>query len=350
MPVSNNRENEMVSYERRRAGWTWQAIALEASQSQSTVRAQAQRHAQRNGLPSLVAPASERRLLAGREVALRTWQARRNEGIGTVGQWTFGIEIEFKNTQRAEVAVALTRLLGYHVHLFPYHGKTCMTCHETIADGATYNQWKIEEDSSVSQRRGDIYGRGGEVVSPILTVEKMPEIRAIVKEISALGGVADVSCGLHVHIGVAHLSKMQRAKIVTNWGGLQAVNEGFVAPSRRNGMYSRHMSQSTINEYSTMMLRGTSTGTADKMMSLNIKPFSKIGTFEVRLHQGTLNGSKIVHWIHYLLGLFELSASMTDCLGVSDADEMLSILQTKRLIRKQSADYLSRRKTEIGAR
>jgi hypothetical protein len=63
-----------------------------------------------------------------------------------------------------------------------------------------------------------------------------------------------------------------------------------------------------------------------------------------------LNGSKIVHWIHYLLGLFELSASMTPMLGMTDADEVLSVLQTKRLIRKQSADYLSRRKTEIGAR
>jgi hypothetical protein len=48
-----------------------------------------------------------------------------------------------------------------------------------------------------------------------------------------------------------------------------------------------------------------------KYRSLNVLPFTKIGTFEFRIHQGTLNATKVRQWVTLLLAFVEGFATET---------------------------------------
>ena len=53
-------------------------------------------------------------------------------------------------------------------------------------------------------------------------------------------------------------------------------------------------------------------GQAVRTRSMNITNFRKTGTYEVRLHQGSLNAKKINTWIKFLLAFVEFASQDQD--------------------------------------
>jgi len=329
---------------------SWANIALAIGVSgESVARASAQRHQIRHNLPALTIP-SARRSNAGRAVALGRW----NSSTPTSSAWTFGVEIEFQGTSRRAVAEELARVFGRHIHLYPYHAHDynrtgCVLCG---VDSVGYADWKVETDGSVSHDTHTPSGQGGEVVSPVLTINRISEIDTVVKAIKAVGGKATVKCGLHVHIGVAHLTHSQRASIVAQWEQAQHAVKNFVSPSRRyggasygtrsNGYWCKDTGSTEVQRIievlsdttllpKTKELRDKLGRVTEKYRGLNVLPLGKIGTFEVRLHQGTLSATKIKAWVELLIAFFDFASTVhTSSLALTtEPDYFLKTLEEK---------------------
>lgn len=309
----------------------WAEIAQRLNMTgESVARAAALRH-QRRFLPTQPT-INTRRSEAGRYAALRRFgrPATAPQPVSQHGilDRTFGVEIEFKGITKLLASQVVAQALNIeHVHMFPYHATDrtgaapCQTCREVVTAEHKYAQWKIESDGSVTSYRDGGVEYGGEVVSPVLTINGggLDQITKVVTALRNAGAKVDRDCGLHVHIGVKDLTGAQRAQIVTAWYRSKRVVNTFVTKSRWRNRFCHHLPS---NEHANIVNRLTTNNEIvretllacghNKYRSLNLMPFPKIGTFEVRLHQGTLNGTKITNWVHLLLSMFHAAANQAE--------------------------------------
>lgn len=325
------------AYELRHGdGRSWAAIAEALGMTgESVARAAANRHARRIGV---VHEVNDRRAAAGRLAA----QRRHNRGNATIpagraalvqntvlpiGQRTFGAEIEFTGKYKHQAARDIANALhnaGFpvaqyfgtpHIHSMPYHGDVCEVCRQTVNN--KYSQWRIERDGSVTRYRGGAEF-GGEVVSPILTTNDFPQLEIVLKALreetefnnARFAATVNDSCGLHIHVGVKDLTGTQRAAVVNHWYQFASVVHTFVSQKRVYNTYCHTMSLREMEAVKTLLASGNTNARAYEMAStkyrsLNVLPFPKIGTFEFRLHQGTLNFSKVRNWVTMLLAFVE---------------------------------------------
>ena len=317
---------------------SWAQIAEQLGfAGESTARAAANRHADRIGI---IRGVDARRAAAGRYAANRrhnradaTLRGYLNATVTPVPQVlrkiterTFGAEIEFTGKYKVQAArdiafalqaanIPTDLYMGQpHVHCMPYHGDTCETCGETLTE--KYRHWRIERDGSVTQfRQGEF---GGEVVSPILTLPEFNQLEVVLKALreetewqgaTYKAKVTD-ACGLHIHTDVKDLTPDQRANVVNTWYGLNDVIATFVAGNRPNNHFCAYMEpreRARVTELLRLNNRNQNTfnATTQKYRSLNVLPFPKIGTFEFRIHQGTLNTTKVHQWVTLLLAFVE---------------------------------------------
>ena len=189
----------------------------------------------------------------------------------------------------------------------------------SVAPGYTHDvidTWKAVPDGSVS-------GRGGsaEIVSPILTRETFaPIVFDVVRCLRRVRAGVNRSAGLHVHIGVGDWSNDKRANFAENWHVLADAIDSMVAPSRRlNGSHSRWCARRSevssrdlvrrmrAGEEFTNGSRDAGLSRGENAASLNVASFARYGTFEIRLHQGSLNAGKIGAWSEFLCALADYS-------------------------------------------
>lgn len=330
------------AYEMRELyGLSYAAIAEQLGmRGESTARAAANRHAVRIGAPPLTQPMTDsqrqRRQAAGARVARQRWNqaasatsltpevaATMLEQLDTTSTMlsmqdrTFGIELEFTGRYKHDAANAIAQALGVpHIHSMGYHSLLCETCHQQISDAERYSQWRVERDGSVTQFRR-LGEWGGEVVSPILKLADLPTVQKVLQAMRTPtesvdhGNAATTSrnCGLHIHVFTKDLSNQQRANIVRRWAALdQSVMHTLVAVSRRRNSYCLPMSSQEVDRVAFFLENGNSAAletVTQKYRSLNVLPFKKIGTFEFRLHQGTLNFNKVKNWVTLLLAFVQ---------------------------------------------
>ena len=180
----------------------------------------------------------------------------------------------------------------------------------SVAPGYTHqvmDTWKAVSDVSVN-------GRGGsaEIVAPILTRETFaPIVFDVVRCLRRVRAGVNRSAGMHVHIGVGDWSNDKRANFAENWHALADAIDAMVAPSRRlDGSHSRwcqrreNMASAVLVE---RMRAGESFTGGDRRRSLNVESFDSYGTFEIRIHQGSLNAGKIGAWAEFLCALADYS-------------------------------------------
>jgi hypothetical protein len=333
---------------RQNYGLSYGAIAEQLGmRGESTARAAANRHAARIGAATLTQPMTDtqrqRRQTAGARVARQRWNqatsatsltpeiaATMLEQLGTtptmlpMQERTFGIELEFTGRYKHDAANAIAQALGIpHVHSMQYHGNRCETCNRDIPENERYSQWRVERDGSVTQfRHGGEWG--GEVVSPILKLADLPTVQKVLlamrtpTESVEHGNAATTNrnCGLHIHVFTRDLTNKQRANIIRQWAALdKAVFQTLVATSRRNNRFCLPFSNQEVQQVSYLLENGNHAVLeryTQKYRSCNVLPFNKIGTFEFRLHQGTLNFNKVKNWVTLLLAFVQGMGDETD--------------------------------------
>lgn len=327
---------------------SWQAIAERIQVSgESVARAYAKRFAQREGLPPLTAPNPRRQAAA--QVALQARFGRvRPQAIGLR---TFGVEIEYVGgIPQATVARKLEQALGVaHIHNFAYHGKQCLTCQVIVTDA--YKQWKVEQDGSVH----------GEVVSPILQGQAgFDQIKIVMKAMKEIGCKVNRQCGLHVHLGVKDLQRDQRILFIKQWYANQAVIKRFVDKYRQRNQYCQDQSPQQVDRMLQYMHQGVDPDRdqVQRTASLNITPFKKIGTYEVRLHGGTLNPKKITTWIKFLMAFIEFSVQLDGQPIPNETQDELNFLDyltkeipnKQNMFKEQDAQYMKQRALQLAER
>ena len=187
---------------------------------------------------------------------------------------TFGLEFEVAGISTSTAAQALNR-----------GGIPCL---ETSPHRLN-TKWTSVHDGSV---------RGAEIVSPILDGERLNEASTVARLLLGVGGKVDRSTGFHVHIGARGVLDYDHiANWYINWNALHDAIGALVAPSRLNNSYCKTVDQAHAETNAERIRNGNvSDFRGDRYQSFNLQAYDRHGTLEIRLHQGTLNGTKAVAW------------------------------------------------------
>lgn len=352
----------------RGLGQTWAQIATDLGfTGESVARAAANRAARRAGQQRIVDP---RRAAAGRTAARARFanppqptavpQPVTTGPVG-LGLRTWGLEIEYRRARKDQVAAAIAAALGVpHIHCFGYHGNNCETCGQRVPDTERYTQWKVERDGSVTIGNGGATEYGGEVVSPVLTLEGdgLGQVKKVLRALRAQGATVDRKCGLHLHIGVGDMTAFGRAAVVTRFAEQQEALFKFVARGRRTNFYCKPF-QITEGDRVAQRIAADEHPHIDKMYALNVLPyFTQKRTFEVRMHQGTLAFGKVKAWVGLMLAFFHFTGVMNGVTPLRPAGPnwqtdmargLTTTLVWANLLGQPDAAFLRRRLTALAA-
>lgn len=146
-------------------------------------------------------------------------------------------------------------------------------------------------------------------------------------------GRVNESCGTHVHISVENDTDEGRANIADWWNCFEPLFFHLVPKSRRRNQYCRPATYYRDQGYDRSEWRDM------RYSALNVnEAYHEHGTFEVRLHQGTLNPERLSNWVMFLLSFFDTFCHIR-CTGarrlafqdLSDREQLLFLFQQLRL-------------------
>lgn len=233
---------------------------------------------------------------------------------------TFGMEFE---VQGISPSIAAHRLNAAGI-----------TCERPNSTHDYCENWKAVYDGSVSN--------GAEIVSPILTANRLNEAHKVTKVLKDSGARVDRATGFHVHVGgnifqnEAQQTSSNLAKFVLNWYAAHHAIAALVAPSRLTNRYCRVLNQDMAERQASFTLNGGNGAfNGDRYTSLNLESLHRHGTVEVRLHQGTLNGVKAIAWSQLSVAMIEatkVGLDLTDTVGITPWSRQTSVEQCQILL------------------
>ena len=256
---------------------------------------------------------------------------------------TFGIECEFFGI-KVSTALEALRGAGFDADFEQHHANTVPA-----------GWWKITPDGSVTARNTGIR-LGLEMVSPVLQGEQgFASVAKAVKALLNAGAKVDVTCGLHVHLGMDGLSGADIIKVVELYTANQSNINNVVSKSRHNTRWAkRHDLNDATLDYirrtgSTNELRSVCAHLDNRTYrykTVNLVAYSKYGTVEFRQHQGTLSAEKVISWVKFVMALTEKAVTMDDAkVTYASFPELLGNLP----LANETVEFLSRRSETLVA-
>ena len=197
-----------------------------------------------------------------------------------------------------------SRTVGYEIEFF------ARSSHISEIQSAISDLGDFHSDGSI--RPG--FGEGMEFASyPANGDNLFRNIQIVTETLNKYAAGVNTSCGLHVHLHVAKMNNTQRANIRNWWCIFEPIFFSIVSPSRRDNEYSQsvvRLENRGDDEYDDDDRdedrdEDGRTWQNTRYSALNLCALGEHGTYEVRLHQGTLNGEKIINWTRLLLEFFE---------------------------------------------
>ena len=126
------------------------------------------------------------------------------------------------------------------------------------------------------------------------------QLRTLSKVVTRLGGDANASTGLHVHVDAWNCTIRDARNLLALWHRIQPVTLMLVPPSRRTNHFAKPVTPELAQAVNAM--RSISQlGRIDRYYNLNLSAYARHGTFEFRLHSGSFNADKVVSWAVYVL-------------------------------------------------
>ena len=129
----------------------------------------------------------------------------------------------------------------------------------------------------------------------------------------------------------------------------------LVAPSRLNNSYCKAVSPQRAEANAERIRNGeVSDIQGDRYQSFNLQAFDRHGTLEIRLHQGTLNGTKAIAWAKFIDAFKQLSETRLitlDQLGqgnsLNKCGTLINILVLDGHLDLKTGEYLKSRAEAI---
>jgi len=269
---------------------------------------------------------------------VRTYEVLDVEGFVPNPNFSFGVEIELVNMTQRTCASTLVNA-GHEAFEERYN-------HET------QRYWKIVSDASLRGRNGT-----AEAVSPVLRGQQgANELRSVMKALRDGGARTNSSCGQHIHIGVDHLNRLQQANLISLHHVWNSAFDAYVLESRLNTTFSRKRS-STLRTQDFAQAWATNSNEQnmelsrraqmDRYQNLNIASYHKYGTFEFRMHHGSLNGKNTTAWIALHTAFIQAVADGNLAYSTSEIADWLEdvndptagIMDTDQIQRRIDAGY-----------
>ena len=205
-----------------------------------------------------------------------------------------GIEIEFnrpQNLSHRELAQALTRDTSVPVHAEGYNHQT-------------RSHWKIVTDASLGHL-------GLELVSPPLEWNETSrdQVRELMAKMNEYGCTVNRQCGLHVHHDATNMPMAQMANIVRNYALAETVMDSIMPRSRRgNCRWANSLGSANPSANYDSIRRSLG---HTRYRKVNVESYTQHRTVEFRQHSGTINASKIIHWVNLTGYIVAYSANGT---------------------------------------
>jgi hypothetical protein len=234
-----------------------------------------------------------------------------------MAKMTYGLELETVNLTGEQIGRAIEGIddLEFGGH-FDYHGSRVLGLRHARMDGSRI-VWVTERDGSLSHRSG----RTAEVVSPILHGrDGLAHAGRVMRAIARAGGKVNRTCGTHLTMGVKDVSARFRrmganaqAKVamlvVEIYDYFNVAFQSLVSESRRNNSYcyrpwdgNRGFENRGLGNLQTFgqSSKATYAGNLRRVVyqrgQVNLNKFASTGIIEFRMHNGTLNPTKITTW------------------------------------------------------
>jgi hypothetical protein len=224
---------------------------------------------------------------------------------------------------------------------------------QTLLNRAGLN-WSVKPDGT--------RGVSAEAVSPILGAETLNQCTTAARALAAAGATVNKQTGYHVHLGVEHYGLNGIANLVVNWAAAHDTIGALVAPSRLNNGFCRPISLLDAERNAEMVRNGQVHNlNGGRYYSLNLASYDRHGTVEIRLHHGTLNGSKIKAWAEFCNAMAEAAkagivlepadhAGNNPAARLNNLADLLRGLVGNEYLSQKTATYLNGRAEELAAR
>lgn len=238
--------------------------------------------------------------------------------------FTFGVEVEFN-------AVPGTRQGSWTQDDVTFHLNQS-SIPNLVAAVASYGQrangkWLVKVDGSC----------GLELVTPVLsTYGDLETLKKAVLTLKALNFQADSRCGLHVHFGFNHLAPDVRQRVLKFLMRYEAAffalaperrsRSTFCAPLTgeiRNAIKSGLAQAPHLHDIAVLANFG-------RYLWINGQAFSKHGTIEVRLQEGTLDPELIIGWVLLFQQVLDavVNGGVDVCYGEAKASSKYMLVYT----------------------
>lgn len=190
-------------------------------------------------------------------------------------------------------------------------------------------QWgSLHRDGSLSSLDESMIGREFSSV-PAKGDYLLAMIRSVCAELARVKATANGTCGLHVHLDMRESSDSARHRVMKYWAAFEPIIFGLVAASRRDNSYCLSLANANGSRY----------------QALNTAALSKWGTFEVRLHHGTVDAEEIIDWVRLLLRIFsafeKTAWSPARAAKLAEMSPRERLLAFKRLVGLERRDWVS---------
>lgn len=207
----------------------------------------------------------------------------------------FGVEIEYKIAQASKILQGLknaglpARIKGYH-------------------PSSDFTSWDICSDASVSRGHGNNM-RGGEIVSPVLTLADLDQLEKVCSVLSDCNADIDYNCGLHVHFSWDNMQGSTIKNIIERYKKFEDQFDGIMAPTRRGNSNTYCRSVSNLETPDSDCLNDVSRigSRTNKINLTNLGRYSRTNTIEFRHHNGTTDFFKIKNWVLFLADFIQES-------------------------------------------
>lgn len=237
----------------------------------------------------------------------------------------FGVEIELTGITRATAAATIAEYFG---NTSRHIGTSYDTYGARDRKGRT---WKAMRDGSIrcEKKRGDEIVPADqqyscEVVTPILQYEDIEDLQNVVRALVKKGAMANVSCGIHVHVDGANHTPESLSRLLNFAIGRQdlfyealqigdranrwchKISPELFKAMKRNGRQSRdaaeHIWYSPRNDGYEGGISHSHYNTT-RYHGINLHAFFTKGTVEFRLFNGTTHAGKIKAYIQFCLAM-----------------------------------------------
>ncbi len=152
----------------------------------------------------------------------------------------------------------------------------------------------IKDDGSVSAKDG-CNGEGQEFVTYPVNGDLLYKTIDTCTDIFKGNAYINSTCGFHVHLDMRDSTITERQNVYNAWRVFESIFFDMTSQSRRENTYCKNVQGLTFDHARN----------ADRYRSLNVTAYSKYKTFEIRLHQGSLDKVKVKNWVTLLLNFFD---------------------------------------------